>query len=83
MIGIDNKEDSIVAKILISPSKYVQGPKELKKLGSYTQGYGKKALILISDGGYKRIGKMIEDSFAKSTCEYHFDFFQYHERNKM
>ena len=75
MIDIDNKEDSIVAKILISPSKYVQGPKELKKLGSYTQGYGKKALILISDGGYKRIGKMIEDSFAKSTCEYHFDFF--------
>ena len=44
-----------MAKILISPSKYVQGPKELKKLGSYTQGYGKKALILITESGYKRM----------------------------
>ena len=53
-----------MAKILISPGKYVQGAGELKKLGEYAGVYGKKALILISAGGQKRSGKLIEDSFA-------------------
>lgn len=35
----------------------------------------KKALVLISKGGYKRIGKTIEESFAESTCEVVFDYF--------
>lgn len=35
----------------------------------------KKALVLISQGGYKRIGKMIEDSFAENNCELVFDYF--------
>ena len=52
-----------MSKILISPSKYIQGAGEMKKLGTYAAGYGKKALILISSGGYKRIGPQIEDSF--------------------
>lgn len=34
-----------------------------------------KALVLISKGGYKRIGKTIEESFAESTCEVVFDYF--------
>lgn len=38
-----------MAKILISPSKYVQGAGEMKKLGEYAEKYGKKALILITD----------------------------------
>ena len=46
-----------MAKVLISPGKYVQGAGEMKKLGEYAQNYGKKALILISKGGYKRIGQ--------------------------
>ena len=33
-----------MANILISPSKYVQGAGELKKLGAYAEKYGKKAL---------------------------------------
>ena len=45
-----------MAKILCSPSKYVQGAGELKKLGEYAQKYGKKALVLITESGYKRIG---------------------------
>ena len=45
-----------MAKILISPSKYVQGAGELKKLGEYAGVYGKKALVLISAGGQKRSG---------------------------
>ena len=37
-----------MANILNSPSKYVQGAGELSRLGKYAEGYGKKALILIS-----------------------------------
>ena len=40
-----------MAKILITPGKYVQGAGELKKLGTYAATYGKKALVLISAGG--------------------------------
>lgn len=65
-----------MSKILISPSKYIQGPGEIKKLGAYAAGYGKKALILISKGGYKRIGAQIEESFKDQACETEFDFFQ-------
>lgn len=32
-----------MAKILISPSKYVQGAGEMKKLGTYAEAYGKKS----------------------------------------
>ncbi|MBS6735877.1 MAG: glycerol dehydrogenase [Clostridiales bacterium] len=64
-----------MANILISPGKYVQGAGEMKKLGTYAASYGKKALILISAGGYKRIGKEIEDSFSGVDCEAVFDYF--------
>ena len=64
-----------MAKILISPSKYVQGAGEMKKLGTYAANCGKKALVLISAGGYKRIGKLVEDSFANNSCEVVFDYF--------
>lgn len=47
-----------MTKKLISPAKYIQGPGELKKLGEHVGAMGKKALILISQGGYKRIGKI-------------------------
>lgn len=57
-----------MAKILISPSKYVQGAGE-EKHGQICRRSRQKALVLISQGGYKRIGKIIEDSFAKSSCE--------------
>ena len=40
-----------MAKILISPGKYLQGSGELKNLGEYAGTYGKKALILIRAGG--------------------------------
>ena len=48
-----------MANILISPSKYVQGAGEMKKLGAYTKVYGQKALILISAGGKKRVGGQV------------------------
>ena len=59
-----------MAKVLISPGKYVQGAGEMKKLGVYAEGYGTKALILISEGGYRRIGKDIENSFAGTGCTF-------------
>ena len=72
----ENKERKYkMAKILISPSKYLQGAVEMKNLGTYAAKSGKKALVLISKGGYKRIGKTIEESFAESTCEVVFDYF--------
>ena len=64
-----------MAKGLISPSKYLQGAGEMKNIGTYAANCGKKALVLISKGGYKRIGKMIEDSFAASDCDVVFDYF--------
>lgn len=62
-----------MANILISPSKYVQGPGEIKKLGEYAAKLGDCALALISESGYKRNGKEIEDSF--DTVSVAFDFF--------
>ena len=54
-----------MARIFISPSKYVQGPGELAKLGSYVKAYGKKALVIISEGGMRRSGDLISTSFAQ------------------
>lgn len=57
-----------MAKILISPSKYIQGPGELKKLGQYVENLGKKALVLITESGYKRVGSAIEAGFNDSQA---------------
>lgn len=64
-----------MANILISPGKYVQGAGEMKKLGGYAEKYGKKALILITASGYKRIGNIVEESFQNSSVEIVFDYF--------
>ena len=61
-----------MAKVFISPAKYVQGPGEMNSLGSYAEKLGKKALCLISEGGIKRQGDQIKASFGKTstTCEF-------------
>lgn len=64
-----------MANILISPSKYVQGAGEMGRLYDYAKNYGKKALILISESGYKRIGSVVEESFAGRDFEIVFDYF--------
>ena len=64
-----------MAKVLISPGKYLQGAGELKNIGTYAASYGKKALILISSGGYARIGNMLQTSFANADCSPVFDYF--------
>lgn len=64
-----------MSKILISPSKYVQGPKEMNKLGEYASKYGKKPLVLITASGYKRIGAIVDDSFKSAGIEIVYDYF--------
>ena len=64
-----------MAKILISPGKYVQGSGEMKKLGTYAKTYGKKALILITASGHKRLGSVVEDSFAEGGVSVCIDYF--------
>ena len=64
-----------MARIFISPSKYIQGPGELAKLGEYTQAYGKSALVIITAGGLKRSGDVISKSFEDAKVELHYDNF--------
>ncbi len=64
-----------MANILISPGKYVQGPGELKKVGEYAAKYGKKALILITESGYRRCGADVEVGFSGGGVERVFDYF--------
>lgn len=64
-----------MANILISPSKYVQAPGELGRLGSYAEKYGKKALVLITASGYKRVGAKVDASFAGVATEVVYDYF--------
>ncbi|MBQ9437904.1 MAG: iron-containing alcohol dehydrogenase, partial [Lachnospiraceae bacterium] len=64
-----------MAKVFISPAKYVQGPGELDNVGAYAEKLGKKALCVISEGGRKRVGEKITSSFAKSEAECTFELF--------
>ena len=64
-----------MANILISPSKYVQGAGEMKKLGTYASKYGKKALVLITESGYKRIGETVSGSFAGTDVDAVYEYF--------
>lgn len=64
-----------MAKILISPGKYVQGAGELKNIGAYAEKYGKKALVLITESGYKRIGTIIDSSFKAFDSEPVYNYF--------
>lgn len=65
-----------MANILISPSKYVQGAGELGRLGEYAAVYGKKALILLTRSGDKRVGDKVRgglDAAGMTAC---FEYFQ-------
>ena len=64
-----------MANIIISPSKYVQGKGELANIAQYATKLGKKPFILISEGGKKRVGGIIEDSFKETGCELVFEAF--------
>jgi len=64
-----------MAKILISPGKYVQGKGELGRLGTYVAPLGKKALVIISKSGYKRSGEAVDASLKENGVEPVYDYF--------
>ncbi len=64
-----------MARVFISPSKYLQGPGELDRLGEYTKVYGNKALVIISAGGIKRFSDRVDASFAAAGVELVYDNF--------
>ena len=64
-----------MTKILFSPGKYIQGPGEINNVGKYAAGLGKKALILISAGGFRRNGQDILDGFETEDCTCEFEMF--------
>ena len=61
-----------MARVFISPSRYVQGPGELARLGGYTKAYGAHALVVISAGGLRRFGDVVSKSLedAGVACTY-------------
>lgn len=64
-----------MARVFISPSKYVQGAGELDRLGEYTKAYGTKALVIISAGGKRRFGDRIAQSFQAANLPVAYDVF--------
>ena len=52
-----------MAKIMIAPSKYIQGNGELANIAKYVSVLGEKALCLISESGLKRVKDTIDKSF--------------------
>lgn len=64
-----------MARIFNSPSKYVQGPGELFNLGKYVKRYGDKALVIISEGGIRRSGTVIEKSFSSALITFDYENF--------
>ena len=56
-----------MAQIIASPSRYIQGIGEIRKLCSYAENYGKKLCILVSASGKKRVEASITEG-QKDTC---------------
>ncbi len=65
-----------MARTFIAPSKYIQGPGELANIGNYVALYGKKAMVLISEGGKKRFGEIVSNSFQKCGVEFQLIIFK-------
>ena len=55
-----------MAKIIIAPNKYVQASGELANLSKYVSELGKKALCLLTEGGFKRVKGTIDKSFSEN-----------------
>lgn len=64
-----------MANIIIAPGKYVQGRGELGKLGTYLSPLGKKAFLIVSASGKKRVEGPIEASLQGQACSAHYSIF--------
>ncbi len=50
-------------RIIMSPSKYIQASGALANLHTYTQNFGQKFLVIVTESGQKRTGDQIKSSF--------------------
>lgn len=64
-----------MANIIIAPGKYVQGKGELGKLGTYLSALGKKAFLIVSASGKKRVEAQIEASLQGQDLAVHYAIF--------
>ena len=64
-----------MARIFISPSKYVQGAGVLGELGEYSKVYGSHALVIITAGGMRRSGDVIREALLAADIAATFDVF--------
>ncbi len=64
-----------MSKIIISPSKYVQGKGELTKFGIHAKSLGKKFLIIASPNGIKRTKTILEKSCKNFNIQLIFEPF--------
>ena len=48
-------------KVMISPSKYVQGENELCNLGEYVKAFGTKALLIASKDDQGRVQSLLDE----------------------
>lgn len=56
-------------KMLISPSKYVQGQGELCNLGDYVTAYGKKALLVAHKDDQARVQGSLDKALEKGNFQ--------------
>ena len=62
---IYKKKGKHIRRTFIAPNKYIQGLHELDNIGEYARKLGCKPLLLISGGGKKRFGELLEKSFSE------------------
>lgn len=64
-----------MSKIIIAPSKYVQGKGELARINEHTKNMGKSFFIIASPNGIKRIKSVVEESFKNEAVTLTFEAF--------
>lgn len=64
-----------MSRIIVSPSKYIQGAGELKNICSHIGGLGDSFFIISSPSGLKRFQKTVEQSFEGSGKKLYFEGF--------
>ncbi len=59
-------------KILISPSRYVQGANELKNIGQYVKLFGGKAVLIANAEDYARVQETVDEGVVRHGAELKF-----------
>jgi glycerol dehydrogenase len=72
---VHSREKLIMANIIGSPSRYVQGKDELENLCAYTKKLGKKLFVLVSKSGKDRVENAVSKSAKNNSTEVVWDFF--------